>query len=453
MLASVSAPFPTFESAFAWLASHTNYETMATQRYDARTYGLARVQRLLDAAGRPERGRHVVQIVGSKGKGSTATALAEIFRAAGMRTGLYTSPHLVSPRERIAIDGAPADEGLVCAALGSLRPHVERALARGERCTFFEILTAAALLTFAAAECEAVVLEAGMGGRLDATTAAECALTVLTNISLDHTRQLGESEAAIATEKAAAARPGRPLLSGEPPGSAAGRVIAASCARIGTELVCAERDYSLTSVETTFDRNAARARTRFVLHQPGRESVELEVPLLGEHQAENAALAALAAWTVRPFGRRIPLAAVRAGLAATRLPARLSVLGREPLVLVDGAHNPTSLARLAATIRDSVPHGRALFVFGMAADKDLPGALAALAPIASLLVATSSQQPRAAEPDALAALAAAAGIPCEPAPTPADALALARSRAGTDDVIVVTGSLYLCGAVLAPPAG
>src|SRR5262245_16366325 len=228
--------FHTFDDAFAWLASRTNYETMATQRYDARTYGIDRVARLLDDVGRPDRAFDVAQVVGSKGKGSTAAALAEILRASGRRVGLYTSPHLVDPRERIRIDGRPAEDRLVRDALASLVPRVERAARRGEPLTFFEVHTVAALLAFRAARCDAVVLEAGMGGRLDATTAARAKVKVLTSVSLDHTQQLGRTHAAIAREKAAAARRGVPLVCGEAPGSAAGRVVAAACRRAGAPL-------------------------------------------------------------------------------------------------------------------------------------------------------------------------------------------------------------------------
>jgi hypothetical protein len=200
------APFSTFDAAFAWLAARTNYETMATQRYDARTYGLARVERLLAAAGRPDRAFDVVQVVGSKGKGSTATALAEILRASGRRAGLFTSPHLVHPRERIRIDGRPAPDAVVRDALASLVPLVDAAAARGEALTFFEVHTVAALLAFRAARCDAVVLEAGMGGRLDATTAADAVCKVLTSVSLDHTQHLGRSRGAGSRSCAASGR-------------------------------------------------------------------------------------------------------------------------------------------------------------------------------------------------------------------------------------------------------
>src|SRR5262245_42248337 len=159
---------------------------MATQRYDERTYGLARVERLLDDLGRPDRAYDVAQVLGSKGKGSTATALASILRASGRRVGLFTSPHLVDPRERIRVDGRDAPDRLVMRALETLVPFADAAMSRGEPLTFFELHTAAALLTLRAARCDAVVLEAGMGGRLDATTAATSIAKVLTSVSLDH---------------------------------------------------------------------------------------------------------------------------------------------------------------------------------------------------------------------------------------------------------------------------
>ncbi len=452
-----SRSFRTFDEAFAWLAARTNYETMATQSYDARTYGLARVERLLEVVDRPDRTYDVAQVVGSKGKGSTAAALASILRASGRRTGLFTSPHLVDPRERIVVDGAPVADELVVDALERLRPVVEDAAARGEPCTFFEIHTVAALLAFRAARCDAAVLEAGMGGRLDATTAAEARVKVLTSVSLDHTQQLGRTRAAIAREKSAVARRGVPLISGEELTTPAGRVIASSCRRAGAPLLAIGRDFTVRRIQTQLDPATAQSRTSFVLTrlrrssslQPPASSLPFSLPLLGRYQARNGALAAVAALTATWRGSAVTAEHVREGLAQTHIRARLEVLSTRPLLLVDGAHTPASMSQLAATIRDAVPHRRAVFVVGMSADKDVRGALRRLRGVADLVVATTSGQPRAAPPAAIAAAARAAGLRATPASDVDTALAVARRRAGPDDVIVVTGSLYLCGRALA----
>jgi dihydrofolate synthase/folylpolyglutamate synthase len=456
-----SRRFRTFDEAFAWLSSRTNYETMAVQRYDARTYGLSRVERLLDDVGRPDRAYDVAQVLGSKGKGSTATALAAILRASGRRVGLFTSPHLVDPRERIVVDGRPAPDRLVRDALATLVPFVDAAAARDEPLTFFEVHTAAALLAFRAARCDAVVLEAGMGGRLDATTAADAVVKVLTSVSLDHVRQLGRTRAAIAREKASAARRGVPFVSGVDHASPVGRLVARICARAGAPLVALGRDFDVGDVRTTFDSATGAGRTTFDVRigdsppsAPAGSSARnrgqspLRVPMLGAHQATNAALAAVAALGAKWRGRRVTTDHVRRGLARTTIRARLETLSTRPLVLVDGAHNPASMGVLARTIDEVVGVRPRVFVVGMAADKDVSGCLRRLRGVADLVLTTTSGQARAASPQDLAARARAVGLVARPARDLASAIAVARRRAGGTGVVVVTGSLYLCGKCL-----
>jgi folylpolyglutamate synthase/dihydrofolate synthase len=443
-----SPPFASFDEAFAWLSSRTNYETMATVRYDARTYGLDRVRRLLERAGRPDRGRDVVQVVGSKGKGSVAAMLSSILTASGRRTGLFSSPHLVSPRERIRVDGTEVDDDHVTAALGRLRDHVEGAARRGEPCTFFEIHTVAALLAMEAAGCDAVVLEAGMGGRLDATTAADARAVAVTSLSLDHTLQLGTTVASVAEEKAAAVREGFPCVCGVRPGVAGFDVIDRVCRERASPLLALGRDIELADVETSLDAATGRARTAARV-RVGDDELEVEVPLLGAHQAENAAVAAALALATPWSGPAPSPADVVTGLAATRLRARLQALGTAPLVLIDGAHSPASFSALADAVGTAVHVAPRVFVVGMAGDKDVEGAVARLRGVADHVVATTSGAVRAAPPDRIADAARTAGLAASTAPTHGDALDDARSRAGAGGAVVVTGSLYLCGAVLA----
>jgi dihydrofolate synthase/folylpolyglutamate synthase len=441
-------PFASFDEAFAWLSSRTNYETMATVRYDARTYGLDRVQRLLGDAERPDRGRDVVQIVGSKGKGSVAAMLSSILTAAGRRTGLYSSPHLVDPRERIRVDGAAVADAHVVAALSRLRGHVEAAAAFFNDTATTEIYTVAALEALRDAGCDAVVLEAGMGGRLDATTAADACAVALTSLSLDHTMQLGTTVESVAAEKAAAVRPGRPCVTGVRPGAPGFDVVATVCAERGAPLLALGRDLDVAEVETSLDAAAGTVRTAGVLHVADRE-LPFEVPLLGAHQARNAAVAAALALGAGWKGPVPTATNVRAGLAATRLRARLEIIDRAPLVLVDGAHSPASFDALAAAVRDAGIASPRIFVVGMAGDKDVEGAIARLTDGAEHVVATTSGAVRAAPPERLAEAARAAGIAASTAPTHGGARAAARQLAGRDGAVIVTGSLYLCGAVLA----
>lgn len=437
-----------FDAAFDWLARRTNYETMATQRYDARTYGLARVERLLDELGRPDHHAPSIQVVGSKGKGSTSACLDAILRHTGRRTGLYTSPHLVDPRERIRVDGIPVADELFVRAIRSLVPVAERARSEGVPATFFELHLAAALACFRDAGCDAVVLEAGMGGRLDATTAARRNLLVLTNVSVDHGRQLGRTRAAIAAEKVAAARSGLPVVCGEPGSTSAGRVVREHCEAVGAPLLQRGRDFRVGGVRATFDTASGRAATHFVLRRPARDGSRTvaTVPLLGAHQAENASLALLAAIHERCPGGPVPRTMAVEGLLGAHVAARGQVVDREPWVIVDGAHSPRSLGVLARSLSETVPHRRAVYVLGMAADKDVGRSLRALVGHADEVIATTSGQPRASDPEDLAERARAVGLSASSAPDLTEALARARSITGREDLVVVTGSLYLCGA-------
>jgi len=447
-MSAPAPPFATFDDAFAWLASRTNYETMATQSYDARTYGLDRVRSLLDSAARPDLEFDVVQVVGSKGKGSAAAMLDAILRVSGRRTGLYSSPHLVDPRERIRVNGEWADDALVVEALARVRGHVEAATERGAPATFFEIHTVAALLTFAASECDAAVLEAGMGGRLDATSAARARSVALTSLSLDHTEQLGTTLESIAREKAAAARPGRLFVCGHRPGTPALPIIEAICRERGSPLLVLGRDFEVEDVLTAYSRDTGAVGTSFTLVHAGHR-IHLTTPLLGAHQARNAAVAAVTALETEWSDGEITEGDVRNGLMVVRLQARLEPIATHPLVLVDGAHNPASFAALAQAVRTAIPGHPHVFVVGMARDKDIPGSLAALTGVANHVVGTTSGSPRAAAPPQIAAAADAAGLASSSEPTHTAALAAAREIAGPDGAVIVTGSLYLCGAVLA----
>jgi dihydrofolate synthase/folylpolyglutamate synthase len=420
-----------YDRAFRRLAALTDYETMASVPYHERTYGLARMESLLADLGGPCARRPVLQVVGSKGKGTTTTAAASILAAAGLRVGSYLSPHLAHPSERILLDGRPVPGAAFARAVDRTLP---RALARagGDRPTFFELMTAIALLLFEEAGADAVVLEAGMGGRLDATTAPPRAAVLLTGISRDHTAQLGGTAARIAAEKAAAARRGVPFYSAVPAASPAGRVVAAACRAAGAPLLRAGREWIVRSARTGLGPGGPW--TRFTLRRPGAEDLaDLEVPLLGVHQAGNAGLAAAALLDLAARG----ILPVDAGA------------GRRPLVVVDGAHNGASVraaVRALAAVRE--PRGRLAVVFAANRDKDLVGMLRALRAADRVrILVTEVPNPRRAPAADLVRRARALGLPAAAAGSPAAALAAARRAAGPRDAVLVTGSMYLAGAL------
>ena len=343
---------------------------------------------------------------------------------------------------------APVDDDAMRDALGRLRSIVEHAHSSGEPLTFFEIHTTAALLAFEALGCDAVVLEAGMGGRLDATTAARVLGVVLTTVSLDHVRQLGDTRAAIAAEKAAAARPGLPLLSGERPGSDVHDVIAGTARERGCPLISRDRHFDALDAVAALDRHGLRGTTTFTALRRGRRPRRTVVGMAGAHQADNASLAREALLRLAWRGGAPTAGEVERGLATARIPARFDVLGNAPLLIVDGAHTKASVTALARTLAELVDERPLTAVFAINADKDVEGCLAALAPVCDRLIACTVGAARSCDPARIAQTARGLGLEAIEVPAPSDALAAAREASGPGGAVVVTGSLYLCGALM-----
>ena len=400
--------------------------------------GLVRIETMLEALGNPERAYRIVQVGGTNGKGSIAAMLAAIGSAAGLRTGLYTSPHLRSFRERIRVDGhaiAPADVVDGVEAIGTMVARLDASM--------FEAATALALDHFARQSVDLAVLEVGLGGRLDATTVGCPEVEVLGPIDYDHQQWLGSTLEAIAGEKAAIIRSGVALSARQAP--AAEAVLTRRAAEVGVPLLFEGREL----------RAAARAHSLEAqvvdLAGPDWRLDGTECALLGSYQPANAVLAAAAAHALG-LGED----AVRRGLAAARWPGRFQVIrpraAGEPVLVLDGAHNPAGARALAASLADYFPGQPVTFVLAIFADKDRAGILSALAPLAARFVVTALDSPRAGRPEDLAAVAAphAAGLAhgVQVAASPAAALALATRPARTP-VVCVAGSLHLMGAVLA----
>jgi dihydrofolate synthase/folylpolyglutamate synthase len=391
--------------------------------------GLERIEALLDALGRPEQRYTLVQVGGTNGKGSVATMLAAMFKATGRRTGLYTSPHLVSFRERIRVNGEAISEDGVVDGVEALATLVARLDA-----SMFEAATALALDHFAREAADIAVLEVGLGGRLDATTVGAPAVTVITRIDLDHQSVLGSTLGEIAREKAAIIRSGVAIASAQAPEAAS--VLVARAAAAGIPLLVAGRDLRVTVERSTLDGQ------RISCAGPGWRMADLELALLGTFQPENALLAVAAA---HALGVGEP--AVRAGLAAVQWPGRFHVIGTGPRLVLDGAHNVGGARALAASLATYFPDARPTLVMGIHADKDVAGILAVLAPLAGRLIVTAAANPRAASPAMLARHVPAGAPAAEIAATVREALdrVLAPPRPA---VACVTGSLSLIGEAL-----
>ena len=399
--------------------------------------------------GNPQQRLRIIHVAGSKGKGSTSAMLAAILRRAGYRTGLFTSPHLCRVEERFQVDGAPitarrTDDAADRSACRRPSSAVRRAR-RDETPTFFEVATAVGFLHFVRRRVEAAVIEVGLGGRLDSTNVCDPAVALITSISYDHTRQLGNRLASIAAEKAGIVKPRRPAISGA----------IAPEARPVIERICRQRAAPLRQLGVDFHFRYQPGQISAQATQPARVQVltarrrwpVLDLNLLGEHQAANAAVVVACVEVLREQGWHLPDDAVAAGLRDVIWPARLEVIQRQPLVVLDCAHNVASAHAVVETLQTSFAATRRLLVFAGSSDKDLAGMFRVLAPhFAEAYLTRYTDNPRGVAAEDLAKLWDANGgnsrTLCR---TPAEAWQAARSAAGTDDLICITGSVFLAG--------
>jgi dihydrofolate synthase/folylpolyglutamate synthase len=402
---------------------------------DAARWDLRRMRSLLARLGDPHLGRKTIHVAGSKGKGSVAAMIESLLRAAGVSTGLYTSPHLHRFTERIAVAGEPISEDDFARLIGELAPRIESEDASGEygRVSTFEALTAVAFLAFRERGVEWQVLETGLGGRLDATNVFDAKeVCVLTPVSLEHTAVLGDTVPQIASEKAGIIKPGTTVVMA-PQRESAADIFRATCAERGATLI--EVALSCAMNRTGHDDTGQD----MTLRTPQRTH-KLRVPLLGRHQLENAATAVLA---LEQTGIDIDEAAVMQGLASLRWPGRIEIVRRRPLVVADGAHNRDSARRLAQTLRDDLGRSTALFVVGCGRDKDIEALADELAPLATHLIATRSRSPRSMAPREIAQAFAERETPVSSEDSVSAAADAALAMAGPGDAIVVCGSLFV----------
>ncbi|WP_425616606.1 folylpolyglutamate synthase/dihydrofolate synthase family protein [Anatilimnocola sp. NA78] len=446
------------DSALEFLFGRINYERTTQIPYRTGGLKLERMQQLLSLVGDPHLSLPVVHVAGTKGKGSTATMVARILQTAGYRTGLYTSPHLEKLEERFVLDGQLCSDQEFVQLTADLQAATYELEARdplNRTPTFFEITTTMGLLHFARSRADIVVLEVGLGGRLDSTNVCRPLVSVITSISFDHMRQLGNTLAAIAREKAGIIKPGVPVVSSvceeEPRG-----VIELIAAEQSANLFQRDREFTSTLVT-----DSATGATSLVYREPGDnepatfELGPLPVGMLGEHQALNAATA-IAAVRQLPRGRyNVSNAAIESGLWEAKCSARVEVLQQRPTVVVDVAHNIASIAALLETLKQRFRAERRILVFASSRDKDTVGMLRLLLPHFDHLVLTRFvNNPRAVEPAELytCAMQLAAEMNChaavEIADEPQAAWQRAKAVAQPADLVCITGSFFLAAELL-----
>ncbi len=425
-----------YRAAIAYLHSLTDYEKTRIERYTPDTLDLTRVERLLEALGNPHLGFRCFHIAGTKGKGSTAAMLESALRAAGHVTGLYTSPHLHTFRERVQVAGAPITREEVVALVRELQPSIEQV----EGVTTFEAATAIAFQHFARRSVEIAVVEVGLGGRLDATNVVRPEVSIITSLSLDHTYLLGTTLEAIAGEKAGIVKPGIPVVSA-PQRPQALAVIEEVCRQQAAPLTKVGTDWTYEAGPADIDGQSFSARR--ISGRMSELEGEYRIPLLGRHQLENA-LCAIAALDIAR-GPDLPASAeaVRAGLRQVSWPGRLEIVSRQPLVVVDCAHNPYSAQVLGQALQEWFPGRRWVLIYGASADKDAAGMLEALLPLAKYVIATRSDHPRATAPTEIADEVATAGGGAEVSVSVQQAIRRAFEIVEPEDGLLITGSIFL----------
>ncbi|HVP52126.1 MAG TPA: folylpolyglutamate synthase/dihydrofolate synthase family protein [Terriglobales bacterium] len=417
-------------------------------------FNLAHMRAILRELGNPERRFASVLIAGTNGKGSTAATLASILRAAGHRTGLYISPHMLRVNERIRINGAEISEE----QFGDIHQRVEAVACRlveaGElpwHPSFFEVLTAMAFDYFAGAGVEIAVLEVGMGGRLDATNVVEPAVSVITDIALDHQKFLGETITQIAHEKAGIIRPGGVVVT-LPQHPEANDVIGNTIAECGAHAVSAVPYVPPVAPGSHEVPGIAPngVRTSYPLRVLGEEIV-VDSPLVGRHQLRNTALAIAAAVELNQTGFPVTARDIERGIRETRWPGRfqrIAATAGSPEIILDVAHNPAGAWALRSALSEYAGDRPLVLVFGVMRDKSVAEIAEILFPLAECVIATRAENPRSASPEEIREAAARTGAEVETASTVAAALARASELVERDGIVVVTGSIYVVGEAL-----
>ncbi len=427
----------TYSDSLEYLDSFTNYERVGLDRAK-KEFDLGKVRRLLAAAGDPQRSYISVHVAGTKGKGSVCAYVSSILTESGSRTGLYTSPHLVSPRERIAVDGEMITKKEFADAVSWLKGTVESS-GPGEDWTYFELLTVMAMEYFRRRSVTHAVFEVGVGGRLDATNVIEPAVAAITPISFDHTNVLGRSIGEIAGEKAAVIKD-RSVCVSAPQRPEAMEVIEKRCAEKNAPLTVVGRHLEYVTKEadilgSVFDVKGTLA-----------EYKDCRTTLAGDFQPLNAATA-IGVCEKLLGAKGLSPAAVCKGIGKAFIPGRMEVLGREPFLIIDGAHNEESAERLCSSVKNIHAGGKVILIAGFSRDKDIAGICRTFGELSNTVIITRSSSPRAADPYVVRGYFRGRDKDIEVTGDVKEALGLALSKAGKKDMILATGSFFVIGEI------
>lgn len=392
--------------------------------------GLERTEELLKLFGNPQDDFKSVHIAGTNGKGSVTAMVSSILREAGFRTGMYTSPHLDDFRERIEMDGVPISRDELTSLVERIKPLILEVKRKASHPTFFEVTTAVAFKYFSEKKVDYAVVEVGLGGRLDATNILKPEVSVITNIGLEHTDILGKTISSIAREKGGIIKPGIPVVTAESKGEAL-RVFERICKESDAKLILLKKDASIKKLRCDLNGCLFDLKT-----QVGSYS-KLRVPLLGEHQIENAALSVLVAEQLGIDERHI-----HTGLQKVKWPGRLEIIQRKPLLVMDSAHNPPAMRILRNSLK-LFSYDKLILVTGVMKDKAIGDIMREIAPAADYIIINKPNLERAAQPEIIMKEAKKYGKPIKVVDDVKCSVRYAKSMAGRNDLILVTGSVYM----------
>jgi dihydrofolate synthase / folylpolyglutamate synthase len=424
-----------YQEALEYLYSYVDFSMQKADTYSPARFKLERMQALVASMGNPQASYPIIHVAGTKGKGSVCILCASALHEAGYKVGLYTSPHLDDYAERIQIDGHFIPHADLVKMVAIIKPFV----AAIPELTTFEITTALAFKYFEQQKVDAAVIEVGLGGRLDATNVVEPVVSVITSISYDHTQLLGNTLALIAGEKAGIIKRGVPVVS-SPQEEEARQVIEAVARDHGCDFIQVGTDVSFNRVSKNLQSQTIRVST--VLENQS-DMVELTIPLLGAHQAANAATAYAALEIFNQHGLKVESRAIHGGFSKAFWPGRFEIVQTKPAVVLDCAHNRDSALKLRLTLAEYFPAKQVILVFGASEDKDIEGMFTELMPVVKELIAVKSFHPRAIDPDKLVDMAHKFGHPVACIENIPQAMEKSLQLAGDEDLVLVTGSIFV----------
>ena len=434
--------FTNYQQAIKYLSGKTDYEKETRVRYNVTTFNLDRMRNLLKLVGNPQDKFTTAHIAGTKGKGSTATMLAKMLESNGYKVGLYTSPHLIHLHERIVINSEMISESQMLNLMNRIYKPIEK-ISKTEDVSFFEIMTTLAFMYFADSEVDIAVIETGLGGKLDSTNVINPKVVGITSLSIDHQQQLGNTIDKIAAEKAGIFKKGVPVVTVNQKPEAL-FVLQAQAQQIKAPL-------SITGLDIDFSYRFETSRehgphTRICLTTPTSKFEHIRVPLHGKHQAINCSLALAMLDKLKCTGYKIDNEKVIEGLNAVSLAGRMEMICHDPRIIIDAAHNAASLRALIHALGQNIPYDSMVVIFGCNSDKDITGMLTQLQYGADKVIFTRSSSPKAVSPIELADMyTEICGKMCQSASSLGQALKLASSAIGREDLICITGSFYLIG--------